>query len=274
MNADGKAVGADNGAAAPVSAEPRPLPSPRGESRAERPSRNQERGERAARGERTRDERIDPLDRAESGTDAASSLGDATGAPEQREKRSRDRYGRERGPRNARPESGTRVESLTPDTAPVPEQATGQPTRKSYFAVEPAVPMDAPPEQAHAAAVAAVEPTAVAALPAVSPIDQVDRAQEHASSQATAKSAAMPKVQAFVLPLDELAQVAANSGLNWVNSDAEKIAAVHAAIAAEPSPIHVPRERPAALPCDDGPLILVETKRDLGAVTLPFETQP
>lgn len=81
----------------------------------------------------------------------------------------------------------------------------------------------------------------------------------------------MPKLQPFVLPLAELAQVAEGSGLTWVNSDAEKIAAVQAAIAAEPKQIHVPRERPVLVEKDEGPLILVETKRDLSKMRLPFE---
>ena len=59
--------------------------------------------------------------------------------------------------------------------------------------------------------------------------------------------------------------------MQWVNSDAERIAAVQAAIAAEPAPVHVPRARPAPVVVDTGPLILVETKRDLRAMTLPFE---
>jgi ribonuclease E len=33
----------------------------------------------------------------------------------------------------------------------------------------------------------------------------------------------------------------------------------------------VPRERAPAVVLDDGPLILVETKRDLRNMTLPFE---
>lgn len=69
-------------------------------------------------------------------------------------------------------------------------------------------------------------------------------------------------------------QVAQNSGLQWVNSDAEKIAAVQAAIAAEARPIHVPRERPVAMALDDGPLMLVETRRDLSELQLPFEQPP
>lgn len=88
----------------------------------------------------------------------------------------------------------------------------------------------------------------------------------------TAKIATMPSVQAFVLPLGDLAAVAQSSGLNWVNSDAAKIAAVQAAIAAEPKPVHVPRQRPAASVLDEGPLVLVETQRDLRKMTLPFET--
>lgn len=81
----------------------------------------------------------------------------------------------------------------------------------------------------------------------------------------------MPKVQSFVLPLGELAQVAESSGLSWVNSDATKIAAVQAGIAAEPKAIHVPRVRPAVTQIQEGPLVLVETKRDLKDLTLPFE---
>jgi ribonuclease E len=81
----------------------------------------------------------------------------------------------------------------------------------------------------------------------------------------------MPKVQPFVLPLGELAQVAESSGLSWVNSDATKIAAVQAGIAAEPKTVHIPRVRPAVTQTQDGPLVLVETKRDLKNMTLPFE---
>ncbi|MDR1969129.1 MAG: hypothetical protein LBQ32_10645, partial [Burkholderiaceae bacterium] len=52
------------------------------------------------------------------------------------------------------------------------------------------------------------------------------------------------------------------AGLHWVNSDASKIAAAQAAIAAEPIPIRVPRERPPAVMLDEGPLVLVETRQD------------
>jgi ribonuclease E len=34
----------------------------------------------------------------------------------------------------------------------------------------------------------------------------------------------------------------------------------------------VPRERPAPVVIDEGPLVLVETRRDLSQVKLPFET--
>ena len=67
-----------------------------------------------------------------------------------------------------------------------------------------------------------------------------------------------------------LMAVAQSSGLQWVNSDPEKIAQVKAAIAAEPLPVHVPRERPPAVVIDDGPLVLVETRKDLSEMKLPF----
>jgi len=80
----------------------------------------------------------------------------------------------------------------------------------------------------------------------------------------------MPRVQAYTLPLSDLQQIASGSGLEWVNSDAEKVAAVQAAIAAEPKPVHVPRERPAVVVIDEGPLVLVETRKDLADMKLPF----
>jgi ribonuclease E len=55
-----------------------------------------------------------------------------------------------------------------------------------------------------------------------------------------------------------------------VNSDADKVAAVQAAIAAEPQPIRVPRERPPAVVLDEGPLVLVETRKDLKQLNVPF----
>jgi len=80
----------------------------------------------------------------------------------------------------------------------------------------------------------------------------------------------LPPVQGFTLPLDELTQIAERSGLQWVNSDADKIAAAQAAIAAEPAPIREPRERPALVIADEGPLVLVETRKDLRNLNLPF----
>ena len=103
---------------------------------------------------------------------------------------------------------------------------------------------------------AAVSPVAATLLPPVAP---------------AATAAGMPRLAQFELPLGALDQVAQSSGLNWVNSNPEKIAAVQAAIAAEPKPIHVPRERPVVLQLGGEPLVLVETKRDLRDMTLPFE---
>jgi ribonuclease E len=96
-------------------------------------------------------------------------------------------------------------------------------------------------------------------------------AQATVSSRAAALPQALPKVQLFELPIDELAQVAEGSGLHWVNSDAERVAQVRAAIAAEPPIVRVPRERPPAISIAEEPLVLVETRRDLGAMVLPFE---
>ena len=108
------------------------------------------------------------------------------------------------------------------------------------------------------AAVAAETPVAAAAPATVT------------AAPAAAPATGLPKVQAFTLPVDSLIEVASSSGLQWVNSDPVKIAVVQAAIAAEPKPVHVPRERPPVVVIDEGPLVLVETRKDLSDMKLPF----
>jgi ribonuclease E len=82
----------------------------------------------------------------------------------------------------------------------------------------------------------------------------------------------MPAIQAYTLPTHDLIQVAQAAGMEWVNSNPERVSAVQAAIAAEPKPIHVPRERPAPVVLDEGPLILVETRADLRQQAFGFES--
>lgn len=82
----------------------------------------------------------------------------------------------------------------------------------------------------------------------------------------------MPTVQAFELKVDQLAAIAEQAGLQWIQSDTDKVAQAQAAIAAEPKPVHVPREPKPVAVIDEGPLVLVETRRDLRNMTLPFES--
>jgi ribonuclease E len=148
------------------------------------------------------------------------------------------------------------------DVQPASDEVAAEP-RKSYFT---------PTIEAPALEVTA---TTVPEIASVTTLPQSSVALNPLPTSAPvppAPSSGMPKLQPFVLPLAELAQVAQSSGLSWVNSDAEKIAAVQAAIAAEPKQIRVPRERPFVQRDDSGPLILVETKRDLRNMPLPFET--
>jgi ribonuclease E len=129
-----------------------------------------------------------------------------------------------------------------------------------------------------AEAVAAVAPVAepaqpVQAEPAAAAEPQAAAVEPVAETAAPAPAVAAPKAQSYALPIAELQALAAASGLEWINSDAEKIAAVQAAIAAEPKPVRIPRERPPVVVLDEGPLILVETRKDLSLMQLPFEKE-
>ena len=202
---------------------------------------------------------------------------------ERRERRSRDRYGRDRRERNG-DRNGDRGEARregADDASPVAEGGvieSQEPVARSYFdrpsmapgaSAAPAIePVPAAPATVEMTATApAVTPTAPAV---VAPVVVPTPAVPAPVAAPAAAAAGLPKVSSFSLPIAELAQVAESSGLQWVNSDADKIAAVQAAIAAEPLPVRVPRERPPAVVVDDGPLVLVETRKDLRNLSLPF----
>lgn len=93
-----------------------------------------------------------------------------------------------------------------------------------------------------------------------------------APAVATPVAAVAPAATPYHLPTESLAAIASGAGLQWVNSDAEKIRAVQTAMASEPKPIHVPRQPRPRVVIDDGPLVLVETKKDLSQIRLPFDT--
>ncbi len=228
---------------------------------------------------------------------------DPTG--ERRERRSRDRYGRDRRERNgeARQDSeqdpasnGDGTVSAVADTS-----SEDRPAPRSYFeraqqaAATESTPVQAKPAaepakvDAPAAAVAdsATAETSPAAPAPVAPADTaptlapapatepaapgpVAEAMPVAQSAPAAGSKALPAVARYALPIDNLQKVAQDSGLVWVNSDAQKIAAVQAAIEAEPKPVRIPRERPPAVVLNEGPLVLVETRKDLNQLNVPF----
>ena len=222
------------------------------EERAPRGERNEGRRERRNEGPTRSDEAsVDAQAVDTGGPTGAGAIGEGQGSDaasrrdgEERRGRSRDRYGRDRRERG--PREDAEVNQPAP-VAPVAAQAD------DAIQVEVPPPVMARPERVEAPAVAPIVVEPKTAAPS---------------------SRALPKVQHFELPLDELAQVAEGSGLHWVNSDAQRVAQVRAAIAAEPKPVHVPRERSPAIVIDEGPLVLVETRRDLGSMVLPFEQQP
>lgn len=177
-----------------------------------------------------------------------------------RERRSRDRYGRDRRERGEGGEQGEKSESAAQAGAPATASESNQAPVQQERA-QPATEFIAPV----AAVVAAPVPVATPPVRAAQPVP----AQEVAP--VTASATGLPKVQSYDLPLQDLAQVAQSSGLQWVNSNAGKIAEAQEAMAAEARPVHVPRARPVVAVAEAAPLVLVETKRDLRDMPLPFE---
>ena len=164
---------------------------------------------------------------------------------EARERRTRDRYGRDRNARSDRPQRnaadmGETLMAMVPDDAPASDVRN----------------------EAPAQAVSA-EPVAAYATPATE--------RSPAAPSSPARPSGMPALQPFALPLDTLEAVAQSAGLQWVNSNPDLVASAQAAIAAAVSPVRQPRERPASVPVSAEPLVLVETRRDLAHMHLAIE---
>ena len=190
---------------------------------------------------------------------------DAGSEPRQpRERRSRDRYGRDRRERG----EGDRNATGNGDGS----ERSAESRATAFFAESNQPPAQEGRAQAATNFVAPAPELAVVNRPVVAPTTAPVAAPVAQAAAAPAPaSATLPKVQSYDLPMQDLSQVAQSSGLQWVNSNAGKIAEVQAAIAAEARPIHVPRERQAVAASTEGPLVLVETKRDLASMPLPFE---
>lgn len=137
--------------------------------------------------------------------------------------------------------------------APQAEAAAAAPTASTTPAVAEVAEVAAPAVQAVEVASAPVAPQAE---PASTPVQAKPRA---------------PKAERFELPLDNLHALLQGAGLEWVHSDTEKVQAVAQAIALEPAPVRVPRERKPVVLADEGPLVLVETRKDLAQTPMPFD---
>jgi ribonuclease E len=119
----------------------------------------------------------------------------------------------------------------------------------------------------------AADGDAPAAVPQAAPATPVATPRAATASTPAPVEAPIPAPvsKPYVLATDELHHLAQAVGLEWVNSDADKIRTVQAAMAAEPRPIHLPREPRRQVMADDGPLVLVETRKNLAQIRLPFE---
>ncbi len=183
--------------------------------------------------------------------------GDTSGAEGARRRRRRGGRGRNRGEGAASDAEANGSDEVALDANP-----------DSPGIVEASEPVQPEPE-----AVATAEP-AIEAPAAPAPVlpEPMAAARPIVVPSPAAAVAAMPvQAEAYALPIDRLNTVASAAGLEWVHSDGDKVRAAQAAIASEVKPPRVPREPKPPAAIDDGPLILVETKKDLSQIKLPFD---
>jgi ribonuclease E len=224
--------------------------------------RGEGRRRRRRGGRRDRDEQGNLIENgAETvGTDAVAegvevAAADGTAAPAPTAEGASDdqpRQRRERRPRRRREGEETGVTAVADESAAAVDSGAG--------VTEPA------------AAEAVVTAAAVVAAGVETPAVPVAIAETVAEAAAVAAAPAeLPYELPYELAVEDLRRLVESVGMEWVLSDADKVSAVQAAMAAEPKPVHVPRVIQPVVLKDEGPLILVETRRDLSQMRLPFE---
>jgi len=265
----------------------RPAQGERTEGRGPRPER-QERGERQERPDRQRGQQRGGADHAAVSTEASPEAAEARAKARNeriaREERQQDGTARGDGRRERRNDNRRGERPATPDDAAnlapadaqhslelshaEPHEHTPSPanegdngerrerrSRDRYGRDRRERGERAPREDQATAATSEAWPNAQSPMAAPEPMQS--------SAAAAPVRSAMPRVERYELPVNDMQAVAQSSGLEWVNSNPARVAEVQAAIAAEPKPVHVPRERPPLVVLDEGPLVLVETRKDL-----------
>ncbi|MCH8178555.1 MAG: Rne/Rng family ribonuclease [Proteobacteria bacterium] len=242
-----------------------------------------EEGQNAANGDVGQDEALLGTDlQAQEGVDAGEAQGEGQGEAQEgrrRGGRGRNRRGERRDEREVRDEQAQDVETSAAEATPPSSLTEAETNVLSDVLAGAPLPVAAAARLAETRADNLTETPTEARAETRSVAAATDVPAGGAPEAPRAEPVAAPTVAPvaapapFVLPMDELAAIAQSAGLQWVNSDAEKIRQVQQAIANEPQPVHVPRVRKPVVVLDEGPLILVETRKDLSQVTLPFEHQ-
>ncbi|MEO7851344.1 MAG: hypothetical protein ABIR94_03685 [Rubrivivax sp.] len=125
--------------------------------------------------------------------------------------------------------------------------------------------------EAPAPAVALTSQAAVSPAPTPAPAPAPAPAPRTLEEPAAMAQVAQAPGKPFELPLDSLQALAASAGLEWVNSDAGRIEGARQAMAEEPKPARVPRAPKPQVVVEEGALVLVETRKDLSQLKLPFD---
>jgi ribonuclease E len=261
-------------AAAPVAAEAdkfdatQPLPAVRGEESAgaRRPPRAEREQPELTEGGPAEAVAAEGV-AVEPGTEGGRPQGERTEGEGRRRRRRRGRGGRgEEGREGQRAEGETEVEGEVE-----PAEAAGEPTAVPTASTEAAEPPSREPRERRERRDRGERRDAAEAPATAAEVVAAEVAEVSPAPVTPAAAPAPARPETYVLALDELQRIAESAGLVWVNSDPDKIRAVQEAIAAEPRPVHVPRERPPVVVVDEGPLVLVETRKDLSQLTLPFD---
>jgi ribonuclease E len=162
-------------------------------------------------------------------------------------------------------------------TQPEPQAAAPMPVASSD-AAEPGFVMPAAQAELPLAPVAQVAPAMAAEAPRPVAVTQASLEPASAPEAPEAPAAQQPAdastTAAEALPVEQLRAIVETAGLQWVQSNPERVEQARRKARQAPAQRHAPRERKPRATQDEGPLVLVETRKALPRLDLPENEQP
>ncbi len=178
--------------------------------------------------------------------------------------------------RRGEPAAPTPVASETVNSAAASvaaDDGMSQPALPVFAASQPLPtetrPIDIAPTAGTEAEAVAAHAEPLEAKQVATPVQPISTSTQEPSRPIAPTAAGLADAVSASLPVEDLQSVVQAAGLQWVQSDPVRVEQAQRAMRKIPAPVRTPRLRKPKAMQDEGPLLLVETRRQLPSLQIP-----